>query len=79
LKIWVFLIISIWLYIGWKYAIAQTAARDRANQMRLPEGCNYILARDEIANFFAIANQQAEKEGGQDVITRRNGKYLVQF
>ena len=71
LKIWVFLIISIsWLYIGWKYAIAQTAARDQANRMRLPEGCDYILARDEIADLFSIVNQQAEKEGGQYVFRK---------
>jgi hypothetical protein len=75
LKIWVFLIISVsWLYIGWKYAIAQdkirATARDMGNQTRIPEGCDYILARDEIAEFFAIANRQAEKEGGRYVFQK---------
>jgi hypothetical protein len=66
LETWVFLVISLWwLYIGWKYA----AARSRANQVRVPlcvpEDCDFVLARDEIASFFAIANQEAEKEDGQ--------------
>jgi hypothetical protein len=72
LKIWVFLIISLsWLYIGWKYA----AARDRANQIRLPQGCDYILARDEIANLFVIANQEAEKESGQGEACSPGGQF----
>jgi len=74
--IWVIVSLSLcWLYIGWKYA----TVRDRARPPQIPARCNFVLARDEIARFFSIANQEATRDGGESLFQAEIAEAWIQF
>src|SRR5665647_676914 len=63
IEMWVFLFLSVsWLFIGWRYS----KARSQINQLKMPDGCNLFIARDEIIGFIDLTNKEAEKNGGQN-------------
>ena len=53
------------LWTGWKYAGAVDRADRVLRASLIPAGCDFTLARIEIARFFEMTNQEAQRQGAE--------------
>ena len=47
------------------YLLNNRIKMNNNEELKIPEGCNFLLAREEIKNAFDFANKEANKKGEQ--------------